>query len=526
MDLESAARELKMLASKERLTPSELKRAKYLMVLLKGWNMTNREIEELTGGRWSVSTIKGYTRGVGATDPEPWQSTTALFSEMLAKNLTLGDVSEAMTIRAELESKGSSLDDVVSFMQELKERGVSLSQLGEGVSVNADLRTKGTSPAELASFIAELEKEKVSVPDFVSLLRDWQEAGLTPRDARSVLGYRTQLEENEIDIETLSHVANAAREFGNAGQVLEAIAKYGYLVKMDEEAQTKQKQLDAMATEMESRSQETATASQKLQELQNKAGAIEAALTTYRRLEAIGFNEKALSELAKAANNYGTPSTVLKAVNRFGSLSRIKEVDDELRDKVKQKRAMITSLDDQYAHLKEPIELCRALLKRGFSLGVLVAINAAASRYGESIEVMKAIEAYGALKEIEKKNKEANTEFAGRQAKIQRLKEAEAEYEARNKAILEQFEVLNAKAIEIGRTAGSVQEQLKGDTMARDLLLLLRNPGSVSYENSLPLVIVVLKAILIWSIMNKGKLRYAATTQRSMEDALGSLGGS
>jgi len=98
VDLQSAARELKMLAGKERLTASELDRAKDLMVELKRLGMSNPEIVEVTGGRWSESTAKGYTKGVRTTDPERWKSTAALFSEMLSRNLTLAEVSQAITI--------------------------------------------------------------------------------------------------------------------------------------------------------------------------------------------------------------------------------------------------------------------------------------------------------------------------------------------------------------------------------------------------------------------------------------------
>lgn len=50
MELESAARELEMLAGKERLSPSELNRAKGLMIELMRLGMSNREIVELTEG--------------------------------------------------------------------------------------------------------------------------------------------------------------------------------------------------------------------------------------------------------------------------------------------------------------------------------------------------------------------------------------------------------------------------------------------------------------------------------------------
>lgn len=58
MDLESSARELRILASKEKLTASELDRARDLMVEVKRLRMSNPEIVEMTGGRWSESTVK------------------------------------------------------------------------------------------------------------------------------------------------------------------------------------------------------------------------------------------------------------------------------------------------------------------------------------------------------------------------------------------------------------------------------------------------------------------------------------
>lgn len=69
MDLEAIARELKALASKEKLSSAELDRVKYLMVELKRLGMSNAEIVELTGGRWSESTVRGYTTGIRSADP-------------------------------------------------------------------------------------------------------------------------------------------------------------------------------------------------------------------------------------------------------------------------------------------------------------------------------------------------------------------------------------------------------------------------------------------------------------------------
>lgn len=526
MDLESVARELKMLAGKERLTASELDRVKGLMAQLKGMGILNTEIAELTEGRWSESTIKGYTRGIKTTDPEPWKSATAAFSEMLSKNLTLADVREAVSIITELEGMGSSLADVESFMRNLKEREATLSQLSEAAKITADLEAKGTSPTEVASFVLELEQEKVDVSAFVLLLRDWHEAGLTSADARSALSYKAQLEQAGLDIGALSRIAEAAGKFGRSGEVLEAVAKYGNLAELDQEAQKGQQRLDAQAAEMESRGQELDAADKKLEKVWNETAAKEKALATYEGLRAMGFDEQGLGELAKAAEKYGTPRKVLRAVNRFVNLTKIKAVDDELRKKVKQKRAMVKSLDEQYSHLKEPIEMCKRLLKRRFGLAALSLINVTAWRYGEPTEVMKAIEAYGQLKEIKKQINQADADLAEIKGKIQMLKETYTECSARNRAILDQFETLNARAIEVGRTVGSVEQQLKKDTLARDILNLLQNPVSADYEQYLPLVLVMVKSISVWATINKSKFRFSSLVDKNLQELAGYLGGS
>ena len=177
-------------------------------------------------------------------------------------------------------------------------------------------------------------------------------------------------------------------------------------------------------------------------------------------------------------------------------------------------------------HLKEPIELCKRLLKRKFGLRALQLINITAWRYGEPTEVMKAIEAYGALKEIRKETDQAKTALAEIKGKVEAEKETYAEYSARNEAMLGQFEALNAKAIEVGTNVGSIQEQVKGDTMARDLLILLRNPVSASYEEYLPLALVLLKCISVWANMNKDKFRFPSLIDKNLQELTGYLGGS
>ena len=101
-----------------------------------------------------------------------------------------------------------------------------------------------------------------------------------------------------------------------------------------------------------------------------------------------------------------------------------------------------------------------------------------------------------------------------------------AEQNARNITMLEQFEALNAKAIEVGRQVGAVQEQTKKDIGARAILKLLQNPSSVSYEEYCPLVLVLLKSTSVWANINKSKFNYPSLIDKNLQEVIGYLGGS
>lgn len=240
-----------------------------------------------------------------------------------------------MAITIELEAMGTSLGDVVSFMEDIKSKETNVSQLREAIDINAQLERMGTSPTEIAGFIHQLEQENIGLPSFVLLLHDWDGAGLTPVDARSALDYREQLEGVGFDIEALARIAEAAGKLGSPAEVLEAVAKYGNLVELDEEVKTKREELETLAGEVGTRSRQLDTASKRLEGVRKETADLRKALATYGRLEAIGFDEKALGELAKAIEKYGTRRKVLTALNRFTDLSNIKAIAEDLKNKVK-----------------------------------------------------------------------------------------------------------------------------------------------------------------------------------------------
>jgi len=197
-ELESVAKELKLLASRQNLSTGELERAKVLMVQLKAAGMTNTEINELVDDRWSESTIKGYTRGVVAGHSPPWEGTVALFSELLSKGLTMKDVEETIQLKEQLEQQKTSI-------------------------------------IELASFVVELKAQGIDAAAFVGLYWDWIATGLKAPDVASALKLKGELEGMGLTLDALTKVASLAGKFGNADDILNAVAKYGNIVEMERE---------------------------------------------------------------------------------------------------------------------------------------------------------------------------------------------------------------------------------------------------------------------------------------------------
>jgi len=73
---------------------------------------------------------------------------------------------------------------------------------------------------------------------------------------------------------------------------------------------------------------------------------------------------------------------------------------------------------------------------------------------------------------------------------------------------------------------GIVEEQLRKDSKARDLLNILQNPVAAGYEECLPLVLVLLKSIGVWTNANKDKFSFPSLINKNLEELTGHLGGS
>jgi len=94
MNIEELARRFVALANKPILSQVEHDEVRNLMRQLKEEDMSNDEISRLSKGKWTASTVKGYTKGVRSSAGNSWQDVTSLFDELVSANMTVDDVGQ------------------------------------------------------------------------------------------------------------------------------------------------------------------------------------------------------------------------------------------------------------------------------------------------------------------------------------------------------------------------------------------------------------------------------------------------
>jgi hypothetical protein len=243
-NLEEAVSLLANLASKSVLSRAELKKAKETMVSLRKAGMSTEEIAKLSKGRWTANTVRFYTKGVKAPDPGPWQDAISLLEKLISSGLTLDDVETAIGVFEELNSKDIALlklvdllagadalsIDVTSLFQEfeeLRESHLSLNNVSEALSIKKDLESKGLGLnslmplGKLAQNFGDADKVLEAVSNYGSLGQIQDQIVAAKKKLVSlgdqVASTQGQLEKIQASLSDLKHPLEAykkAKELG------------------------------------------------------------------------------------------------------------------------------------------------------------------------------------------------------------------------------------------------------------------------------------------------------------------------
>jgi hypothetical protein len=431
MELERLAKDLMVLARKDDPSPADHQRARSLMKELRKMGMTNGQISELTGARWAETTVKEYTRGVTVMDSQPWQSTTAVFGEMVSRGLATEDVKETIAVRDKLKSGGTSLAEITELLVELK---------GAGIAVGI----------------------------LVALYREWKASGLTAPDAALALKYKGDIEGVGFGLGSLSDIAQAAQVLGSPEEVLKAIGKYGDINQLaqqlhaarqrlaDEEGKIKERieEGEQAVTEVEERER---GARDRLSQLEQEVNARAGLLSNAEELEKLGLDATRLGDLCAAVTQISAKHGAGReeALQRF--FGELKKYDAALGFQAEAKRwetiaetkkleaerfkAQRDGLEMRYQERKEAVDAMESLLKQGVKPAQIPLWNGILGKFGGPEHFQQELGHYQRVEELlsakEKEVERRESKIVEVDAKLKALKQELAQIQNSIRALSE-----------------------------------------------------------------------------------------
>src|SRR5712691_3009120 len=282
--IQEAIADLQFLSLRKPLEGYDLSRARQLMGILREAGYTNQQVSELSNGAWTEPTIKLYTRGVEVRDSSIKQNEVKLIAEMVRRGLSFDEVELALSLKADLDSKGLNFNGVSSLLEGAAKGGMTLSPL---IRLFEDL-------------IKILPKSTID-------------------DLATIVIYKDELKSLGIGTVELTNLSNVSQKFGGLTGMLQAISAFENVKSIQDEVSEVSAQKQQLDTKLTSVRLE-------IQRLQGEKAAIQRPLSLYEELKIDGFDKIALGSLAYTCRRYNrNMKEVLDAVNTYANLAEIQE---------------------------------------------------------------------------------------------------------------------------------------------------------------------------------------------------------
>jgi predicted nucleic acid-binding Zn-ribbon protein len=377
-ELERIVEELNLLAERKPLKGNDLDRAKELMIMLREMGFTNKDISMLTGGKWSEPTVKIYTKGSSIKDSSIKDDALTMLYHMINKGLTIDDVKLTINVKGALDSKGVSLNDLLALLDEVKRSNLNLSEL-----MNAYKAIKGS--------------------------------GLPLAKLNEVLSYKSMLDGLGLTVEGLREICKVSEAYGGYNGLINAIKAYDSLKAIESK-------VNALRLEQNKLEEHVNMLKEEVKGLEEEKSRIKDSLSLYEGLRKLGFDEEMLKGIKNLSEKYGGANSVIEAINTYGSLDDLRREVKGLEDRKHNLELELKNIDDKYSHIKSIIDICNTLIHEyKFSVQAITDIYEVAKKYGEPINILKAIEGYGELKAIEDKVKILNAKRDELEARVNEL---------------------------------------------------------------------------------------------------------
>ncbi len=474
MNIEELVKNFSVLSSKSILTKGEQEEARQLMKQLKKSGMSHDEISKLSKGKWTASTVKFYTPGIKAAPHNPWGDTVELLDKLLSSGYSLEDVATALTVSQDLESQGVSLSSVVKLL-------------------------------------VAAESSSLSAADMVKQHQLLEEHGLSPKMITEALSLKEKLGGLGLGLDSLGPLVKLAQNFGDPPKIIEALAKYKSLVDLEE-------QVSAAKAESGSLAQQLASKQQQLKDAQAKLEQAKQPLDACKQAAKLGFGEAELERVASLSVKYGGVKEVLEAIDAHLSYADIVNKTNKATAELTDLESKISKTESEYAHLTTATDLCSSLLhKYKFGLDAIATIYDTAKKYGEPIEVLRAVEAYGKLEALKQELSKLEGVVAQRQ-------EARAQLAGKHQEALQEIESLNATSLKVGSEIGKVEARLANSKELAMVIGFINNPATADYSTYGPIAHVIAAAMSKWVTAHESRFKSFYIVKPGLESLLKALG--
>jgi len=475
MNIEELAQKFVVLANKSALTKLEHAEAQKLMVELKKTGMSNAEISKLSGSRWSFTTVKGYTTGIKASEPSPWQDAISLLNDLISSGRSLKDVDTALTVDKDLKSRGIGFDDVVE------------------VFLVAD-----SASMDIAAVTQQIKQ--------------LNESGLSITKVGEAIDLKKTLEEAGFSLDSLPALASLAQKYDNPTKVLEALDAYTSLNEIHAEAAVAKKKLEDV-------NNEATASSQKMQETETKTAELQKPIQAYSNALNLGFGEEELTNIVDLTNKFGGPGQVFKALKMYTNITELTDKISSAKSKLVTLGTTFNQLETKHSHMITAVDMCETLIyKYKLGMDAIALLLSLAGKYGEAVEVLRAMETYENITAMKQ-------ELAKLEGKVSETKNLLAKLEGQHETIQKHLDSLCELALKVGADVGKVQAEFEASDTPRKTVALINNPGAANYVHHSGIVLTIAIALLKFVSNNEEKFKSAYAIKVGLSELIKNLGG-
>jgi predicted nuclease with TOPRIM domain len=474
-EIETAVAKLLQLAGKPNLSNAENAEAQATMQSLKALGMSNVEINKICKGRWSVSTIKGYTKGINAPSPNLWQDAVSMLTEAIVAHITLDDISTTLEVKDFLASNKITLEDITAFLNAMAAGGLDTAQLIDKVQV-------------------------------------LQKSGLSVQDAVDISTLKTKIESYGLLLDMLPALVKIAQQYSDPQQALEAFSQYPSLTALQAEINAAQQDLEKIQAAQVAISKE-------IQRTEAKSLELQAPIKAYEKVLKYGFDEKELVTLSNLASKYSDPETIFKAIEKYASLEEIKNGVTAAKSELADINSKISKTTAKYGHLTTAIKMCDSLIAdHRYGLDAIGTILALVKKFGEPVATLKAIEAYGNLKALETRTSEMEGAVAEREKLL-------ASLEAQYKEVQDKLDGLYALTLHMGTKIGQLEGEFKASENLQKIIDVIKCPETAAYAKHGQIVLLLATNLRKWVIVNESKFKWPGDIKTGLKYLIEDLGG-